>query len=655
VSAVLVAGTWLGATYLSASAVRSMVEWEIGPAAMMACGRGFTMPPASLEPAAAFFLRHRPALDSADLRDVGTEPAPPIAHAERYGLWLAAQVFRVAGVSWRSVDLYVGALFGMSLALAWALFRLVTGPALATAGIVMLAWSNQLPALSSFRDYGKQPAFYALFLALGWLLVRAMKRDPRIDRAAAVTGLLVGIGLGFRVDVLVFVPAVLLVLALAPTPWTRAGLRRRAANAALFVGTALVAGAPVLVSMSQGSNSPHVVVLGLMQSFNRTLGLDAAPYDIGDAYDDLYGSLLIASHAEITGATAPPRYGSAAYDRAGSRLLADLAAWFPADVLVRTIGATAQVIRYPFDGYARGSHRTIEPFNQQRWFAKTGEWRDRLMAPLEGREMFVVALALGLVLSRNWALGLAAVALVWYFCGYAMLQFSRRHTFHLDLIPIGILLVAARLGVDAAGRFVRDPRATLDLVRATAWPRARAAGLALLVVIVLAWGSLLGLRWQQQRQLRVAIEQMLDGPWQEGLAVHEPRTSYLRIDLGQPCEPSAVDVRLVYDGAASLSRVFHVAVAEDGTSTVLAPAFHQGGADPVRFVGLDLPPAAARCIQRVRHTHDLRALPLPLMQFVLTPQWREQPLYQRLASPPAFTAAGTPTYLTHPPQAGGED
>src|SRR5687767_5280867 len=87
----MLAGTWLGATYLGANAVRSMVEWEAGPAAMAACGRGFVMPAAPGERVTAFFLRQRPAIDCAELTDAPAVPAPSIAYSQRYGLWLAAQ------------------------------------------------------------------------------------------------------------------------------------------------------------------------------------------------------------------------------------------------------------------------------------------------------------------------------------------------------------------------------------------------------------------------------------------------------------------------------------------------------------------------------------------------------------------------------------
>lgn len=677
-----------GARYLEANRFRSMVEWELGPAAMMACGRGFMAPDAAPPALTAFLLREQEAV-SCDLVSRAAAVAPPaVSMGERHAISLASLALRWGSLSWRTVDAYMGALFGLSMSLAWGIFRLATGRTLALAGVIMLAWSNQLPALASFRDYGKQPAFYAVWLAAGWLLWRGRAGAGRaLYLPSAAAGLLVGAGLGVRVDLLVCVPAVLGVLLFGIAGWDRPALLAKTRAAAIFLAAGLAAGAPTLLSMSRGSNSAHVVVLGLLQSFDQTLGLEPAPYGIGDTYSDLFGYTVIAAHADLVQrVTVPVSYGSAEYDRVGGRLLSDLAAWFPADVMIRGLAATAQVIRYPFDGYARGSHRTVAPFNESYWFAKTGEWRDRILAFAEGRELLLALLVLLIVSIKDWRLGLTGAALVLFFCGYAMLQFSRRHTFHLDLIPIGLALLL----VDGARVMAMSVAGQLRTGGLVGWPgaagRMRAGLLAIVMVSLGTWALIAGARWWQQRHVVQLVERTLDLPWVEWVATPEPltpspnvtrawpaepavllrmdrpeapprrvQTEYLRIEVGPACGQRAIQVVPWYAGSGDFSQALRVAVDAEGESQVMAPVYYQDGPDWTRFEGVAIAAAQAACVRGVRRAADPRAVPLPVLQLALAPGWREWPWYQQLELPPRFTAAGTRSYRTHPPSINRED
>lgn len=683
-----VAGAMAGARYLDANRLRSMVEWELGPAAMMACGRGFNAPGEASPALTAFLMREREAVTCDSVAQAVAVAPPAVATGERHAIFGASLALRWGGLSWRTVDAYMGALFGLSMALAWGIFRLAAGRTLALAGVILLAWSNQLPALASFRDYGKQPLFYAVWLAAGWLLWRSRAGAGRqLYLPSAVAGLLVGAGLGVRVDLLVCVPAVLGVLFFGMAGWDRPALLVKARAAALFLAAGLAAGAPILLSMSRGSNSSHVVVLGLLQSFNETLGLEPAPYGIGDTYNDLFGYTVIAAHADLVqGVSMPVQYGSAEYDRVGGRLLADLATRFPADALIRGFAATAQVLRYPFDGYARGSHRTIAPFNERPWFAKTGEWRDRVLAYAEGRELLLALAVLVLVSIRDWRLGLTGAALVLFFCGYAMLQFSRRHTFHLDLIPIGV----AVLLVDGVRRLatgvIRQGPARGIVGWLGAGGRLRASLSAIVIASLAISALIMGVRWWQQRQVVQLVDRTLDVAWVEWAYTPEPltpvpdmtgpwpaapavllrldrpespprrvQTEYLRVDIGSAC--GRQDIQLVpwYAGSGDFRQSLDVAIAAAGDSQVMTPVFYQDGPDWTGFAGIAVAAAQVPCVRRVRRAADARAVPLPVLQLALAPGWREWPWYQQLKMPPSLTAAGTPSYRTHPPSITRED
>src|SRR5207247_11409528 len=121
------------------------------------------------------------------------------------------------------------------------------------------------------------------------ILVIARMAIPPLDRRrcllfAAIFGAVLGIGLGFRNDLLIHVPPfAAVVLLLLPGSW-RATLRLRAACFAVALVTFVASAWPVLAAYRSGSNTGHAAVLGLATTFDRSLGLTRPAYDFGSPY-----------------------------------------------------------------------------------------------------------------------------------------------------------------------------------------------------------------------------------------------------------------------------------------------------------------------------------------------------------------------------------
>lgn len=671
--------------FLSTSGAKTIVEWELAPAVVVACGGGFERP--ELESAAlqAFLLRQADAVTCADA--AGPTVAPlPIARTERYSIYAAGLAMRLGGLSWRTLDRYFGFVFALTMLLAFGIFRLVSGPWLAAAGVVALVWSTQVVALLSFRDFGKQPAFFALWLGLGWMIKRGLEgNSARLLLPAAVMGAALGIGLGFRVDVLVFLPIVAGVLAVIVPRFDRAELQAKAVALGVFLIAFLATGWPLLGSMSEGSNGAHVAALGLMSPYTRELGLDQPPYDIGDTHSDEFVRLTIATHAGLVqGDDRPVFLGSPAYDAVGAGYLADVARHFPADMLIRGLSATAQVIASPFEEASRQGYLYVVPFSASPSFQAIGEWRAAVLKPLEGKALWLAALVFALVFRRNWRLGLLGALLVLYFSGYSMLQFSRRHTFHLDVIGIGLALVSVRLIADWVRPWV--PRATGPAPEDRSAPGWSGRGVVIVVCLVAALGgTLVATRWWQQRHVRGLIEQTLAANWDDAHAVAEPLTDsmmadgqprptwravpgfnvdrwapgvlfrvprptgatrallsrnalqseYLRLDLSAQCSTATVSIVAAYSGSEATlqreySRLYEVPVEPGSTAShLLLPVFYVDGAEWTNFDGLAVPGGQAACVTAIYRAPAPQRMPLPLLNAVLTPGWRDTTWYQR--------------------------
>lgn len=698
--AIIAGAAGIGQRFLTATRAATMFDWELGPAVMVACGAGFAQP-AETVALREFVSRARDSISCGDVDGQHATPPLALARGERYSIHAAGLALWAGGLSWQTLDAYQGLLFGLTMGLAYGLLRFVAGPALAVAGVVALVWSDQVFALTSFRDFGKAPAFFALWLVLAWLISRnADRASARLYAPAGLAGVLVGAGLGFRIDLLVFIPAVVAVIFLAVPGMDRRALAVKASAGLVFLVLSLVAGAPILVSAAGGSNSSHVIALGLMREFTRNLGLEPPAYDIGDSYRDSFGYSLITAHSGLhTDSAADLRYGSSEYDAAGTRLLGEIARTFPADVLVRALGAAAQAIRYPFDGASRGEYLRILPLSQSLWFEAVGLARSAALKVFEGWALPVATLVFVAVALRSMRLAAVGVALVLYFCGYSMLQFSRRHSFHLDLVAIGLYVIGVRIAVEWVRAAINwPPGAASSHARRAITGVGRVAGVALVVVIA-ATGLLWAARMYQQRQVVGALEQTLALPWVAVAPAPEPfvppvgpdgvlmepwlgRTSllredwssavlfrigghpanapssgadrvsleYLQVDVNAECGMSNVAVGLVYSAPDSVfyrpyTRVIDIPVQQGGErSRLLTPAFsHQEG---TIFHGLALLKDQVLCLRGIGKAARLDAVPLPLLTAVLSPGWREGPWYQRFQQPPEYTAAGTLTSAT---------
>src|SRR5690606_10488769 len=150
------------------------------------------------------------------------------------------------------------------------------------------ASSLHLQHLPHLRDYAKAPFVLALILLLAWMVVRPRKPAVFLG-AAALYGLLTGVGSGSRTDLLANVPPLTIALIAFLPGGVTANLRLKATAlllaAATFIGAAWPAASFVT---ARGGCQWHVMLLGLDDSFNDSLGVAPASYAWVSAFSDEY-------------------------------------------------------------------------------------------------------------------------------------------------------------------------------------------------------------------------------------------------------------------------------------------------------------------------------------------------------------------------------
>ncbi len=130
----------------------------------------------------------------------------------------------------------------MTVAVCYGLFRLGMGRAAAlAASVALMASPVHLGNLPGLRDYAKAPFILGSIL-IAALLVRHMGQTRSRFALSALFGLTLGVGFGFRNDLLIVVPLILVaVLAWNPPRDARAIGTRLAALAVAALTFAVVA------------------------------------------------------------------------------------------------------------------------------------------------------------------------------------------------------------------------------------------------------------------------------------------------------------------------------------------------------------------------------------------------------------------------------
>jgi hypothetical protein len=644
---------------------------QFGPAVMAACGHGYVNPNTPAVPGLDAFLKRT--RDSISCSEVSVAPTLPLAsmqRAFRYLMLTVGWTWRIRGqVAWSALTPLYSLLYGITVALAYFIFRQGVGRLLSAAAASALAVStlhlNNLPHL---RDYGKAPFVLALVLIAMRLVVPPLT-TRRTLRLAVIAGLVTGIGVGFRNDLLVAIPACMAVFAffLPAGVFERIGLR--ASAIAVYAATVFLAMAPMWSTYTTGggNSSQHLVLLGLGEPFTEELGIDNSHlYQWAFDYRDELAQVMISDYADrrLGQHELLQMYGPD-YDRAGSKYLSEIAGEFPADMLVRAYASALSILELPYSATTTSLMPPAFVGEPHLRFPRARTWVLRRLTPFWPWMYGITLLALSLTSVR---LGLFAGLFVLYVSGYPALQFQERHFFHLEFIGWWAFAFALSLaGQSIRALVVRERRiALVNAWRpARGWPRAVAQALALWCVLGAAIvGPLWVLRRYQQGHARVVLQAIVDAPRDEvptlrsrtgdGLvrletpslapqleADHAVHTAYLVAEFGGGrCETLKLDMTYRYaatERAFDFTRTVQVQPPlSDRPVQIFLPAYFRrecplcaahGG---FGLTGVELPESAAGCLTSLSTVRDSARIPV-LLDLHLRPHWESATLYGTIA------------------------
>jgi hypothetical protein len=627
----LCAATWGGvsyARYVRAGGHPFFYQSYFEPAVMTACGKGFFVTPSPPPPSLRAFLLEQTDHFSCDElpRDLKVGTDGLYQRPWRYLMTTVAVTWMVLGISWSGLAPLFGVLYGATTVLLFGWCRLVLGRIASTASAVALCVSPlQLANLPNLRDYAKAPFTIALIWILTALVVRPWRWRAMLVLSFCY-GLVMGIGYGFRTDLLIDIPPFLLTIAL----FVPGGVLRNVPvkMAAVVLGAAgfVAAGWPIIRTIvSSGGCQWHVLLLGLTSPFNDALGVTGGAYGWGHLYNDEYVWATVSSYA---GRFRPDlgylEYCSHEYDVASWDYLRRVLLTFPADMVTRAYASVLQVLDLPFQRFTLFRH----------------------LGPL-------LAAAFVLVISTaNLRLALFAVFLIMYFGGYPAIQFLPRHYFPFEFIAWVVLAFLTERGVGLAVQVARGGFLRSALV-ATNIRRAARCAVVVIVTLLVPLGTL---RWYQNgraRELLASYAAAPADPWPLAPSASgalrvtaDPNARALsKVELMAALgRQSARLVEAVVDAAAcqpgtTLTFRYDPAYPDvDFSRTVALPVAGEGGGrtrffEPVyaSFTGIDVSDPSPACRPEISVVRDVNRFPL-LLSAQLPPGWASHPQYQRIAS-----------------------
>lgn len=677
-------GSWYMAAFNRIGGVADFGQPEFGAAVALACGKGFGNLGYHATPGlAAFLARESDGFSCDELDGVATGELNITQRLYRYLMSAVALVWSVRGVSWSRLWPLFGVLFGSTIAAAYGLFRLGIGRPLAvTASLALTVSSIHLGRLPYLRDYAKAPFMLALLLVLARMAVGPVT-PRRIIGYGMAFGTLLGIGFGFRNDLMINVPAFVAVVSLCLPGKILANLRVKAAAIVLAALMFVVSAWPIVRAYRGGSNTGHVAVLGLMTPFDRPLGIGASLYDWGYAYVDQFVGDIVNSFSQRVGGR-QVEFFSPEYDREATAYLLRVARHWPADMLARAYASVLNVLEMPF---TVGTYASSIPYGAGgEWVRRLYDWQIWLLFNyLSGRGLLLTALALTIIAVRSPSTAAILLAFLIYYAGYPAIQFDVRHFFHLEFIAWWALAYALQRGVALASPLARgDTESLRAAVRDRLWvgPSIRMAAFTIVSAAVVL-GSLTTLRAYQTPHVRSMLREYLAAPRQrldtevtvhgERVFVASPglwtllpaetpsmpvRTRYLVAEFSPAtCDAAQLPVTFRYwsdNRTGDFSRAMVLTLMSQGGPTrIFFPAYCDRswstfeGPSGSCFERIELPRGHAACLSALYRVTDLERCPL-LLGITFAPAWEQAAAFQTIMAFERPEAAERHSFYTVP-------
>lgn len=434
------AGILIASVYLHGKDARTFVMWQrwYSPAVGLACGYGYTNLPSIPGSQLENFLDAK--VDTFDCSKVlSPSKYPPVVSGSdcKYLIGLVGLLWHVVGPSWHSVKFVIGFIYGLMALAAFLLARTIINTWLSLAvTLLYVSDPGTMELMTRLRDLGKAPFILLACAALLWLIGTHSRKWLGI---AFLSGALIGIGYGFRPDIVMLLPlGILFIVVLVPKQirWYK-----RVFASVVFISAFSASVIPISLSSSTTNKSAlaHAVILGLSHLSDYDIGVHPGSYSWGINHADN----AVVETVNAFSALAFPHlrhivFMAPEYEKAGLSYLFQILRVFPGDMAIRVEASAVGLI----------NETIMNVFRLSNSHAPTGLFLIGLV--------FLATAGFFCVGFSNLRKGIGLGVMFAYLTAIMALQFEHRHHFYMAVFVL--ISLAALIQFFLVSRFYRQPK-----------------------------------------------------------------------------------------------------------------------------------------------------------------------------------------------------
>ena len=512
------------------------------PAVLFAAGLGMgTCDISQFPELEEFVYKKRTSFDIHTLpRDTVVEPLNTVWELTHlYYIYAVGLLWRLLGVSTWVVVLYAALLRAFSAVALYGLFRICLNRITSVLGILLLFTSPvMLHSGIDLRDFGKTPFILGCLFGIALLLYRRLSVMNLLLLAGSL-GLLLGIGLGFRQDVLICIPPAVFTICVFAAFQSKHSWWICVAAVLTFCVFFSLSALPIFkgIFLEGGQAGMHGFLRGASPEIEQNLDFGRASYDTIISSDPAaYAQVNV--YARRTGVSVSmENRKSSEYRRAHGELntpvLFDPFIYFTGDVygLYANKVFREMLLLYPADYVSRAWHAVFStqkiPLQMYQDMLRSSEespkWLNPLFAVhgawarhLEHFGLWYILCVLAALSAIRFLKGLYVSLLFIWFSGYTTLWYEYRHFFHLAFISLLALLAVYSFLFYAVKTllFNKDHRSTLKaFITEGRWAIYARNGFCYIVLMILIiFVPLFLLRLWQGYQVHKLADQLSNMP-----------------------------------------------------------------------------------------------------------------------------------------------
>ncbi len=607
---------------------------NFAPAVMLACGRGFVEVEQTKQPAAMsnFLAVRTKALDCQALpKKLITAPFNLYQGVERYLLLSAGVIWKFTGVSWPKLYILNAILFVLTILGTYALLRLGCGIIIALLlSVTFLSANFYYGMLPQIRDFSVAP-FIIFYLFILGSLIKFPYNTWRTMGLALFAGVVLGIGLGFRLDLLIYTPIFILVLLFFSSAGITNKLFAKCVAIAIYILTITVLGYPIFKAL--GSNNLfHNALQGFATLRTFKLGIVPSPlYGYHYKYTDYFIQYLITSYYNHV--LHVPTSKLLLEDTALSAKIGSMYFWhfvltFPADMIMRALASAYNILSYPY------------VLLVNRLFAS-----DLAVSIAKYWAIASTIFAILIICKISLRMALITLFLVLFLTGYPAIQYGHRHIFYLAIVPMWLagLLIQSLYNVIFAYKQEYD-------VSQIQWRRIIIFSVSCIMLFFLILGSAIAYQNYSLTKLFVKYEHAKLKSLPIVKAVKHDEYTFLQLPdfttggtVGSGvgygilavkfnqrlCKLNPLFLRVKYHTAASAEKypalynynnlTHTVSVNASGITKIFFPVYRESGG---HFIGIELPNEEKKCFISANKVVDVSQFPMEII-VKLPDNWRK--------------------------------